>query len=279
MATIQKNQSYPDFGFAVDGRGIATDLTTGKSLSRGEVDQRIAGTGVGNIKHRRGGVAGSWDRNKQWALPAIEFGAAFLPGAGPLVSAGIGAAAKGVDRPGKSGIGFDPKAAAMGGVQGYGMGTLGNMAQGALAKALPGIAPAGASGAAAGPSLGAQGSGASNVANAAAGGGGGGGIASTIQGILGKIGGLPGVSSAANFLTGNGGLNALGTAQGINAALLQQKALDYAQKAEGTATGNWNANDPLRQAGRAGMLNPKSSVDTSALPGIRKAGNPFARMG
>ncbi len=91
---------------------------------------------------------------------------------------------------------------------------------------------------------------------------------------------LPGVASAAgNFLTGNNGLNALGVAQGFNAALLQQKALQYAKDAEGTAMGNWKANDPLRTSGRAGMLNPKSSVDISALPGIRRAGNPFARGG
>jgi hypothetical protein len=89
---------------------------------------------------------------------------------------------------------------------------------------------------------------------------------------------LPGIMSAAgNFLTGNNGLNALGAAQGLNAALLQQKALQYAKDAEGTAMGHWNANAPLREAGRAGVLNPKSSVDVSALPGIRRAGNPFAR--
>jgi hypothetical protein len=102
--------------------------------------------------------------------------------------------------------------------------------------------------------------------------------------MLGKMAsgssGLPGIMSAAGqFLTGNNGLNALGTAQGINAALLQQKALQYAKDAEGTAMGNWKANDPLRTSGRAGMLNPKSSVDISALPGIRRAGNPFARGG
>jgi hypothetical protein len=92
--------------------------------------------------------------------------------------------------------------------------------------------------------------------------------------------GLPGIMSAAGkFLTGNNGLNALGAAQGVNAALLQQKALQYAKDAEGTAMGNWKANDPLRTSGRAGMLNPKSSVDISALPGIRRAGNPFARGG
>lgn len=79
------------------------------------------------------------------------------------------------------------------------------------------------------------------------------------------------------FLTGNNGLNALGTAQGVNAALLNQKAIQYAKDAEGTAMSAWNKNAPLRDAGRAGMLAPKPSVDTSFLPGIRRAGNPFAK--
>lgn len=90
---------------------------------------------------------------------------------------------------------------------------------------------------------------------------------------------LPGIASAADFLKGNGGLNALGVGQGINAALLNKKALEYAKNAEGTAMGQWNQNAPLRDAGRAGMLAPKPSVDTSFLPGIRRAGNPFARGG
>lgn len=110
-------------------------------------------------------------------------------------------------------------------------------------------------------------------------GGGASGGGNWLGSALGKLGKLPGVSGAANFLTGNGGLNALGTAQGINAALLNKKALEYAKNAEGTAMGNWNANDPLRKAGRAGMLAPKSDVDVSFLPGIRKAGNPFANVG
>ena len=103
-----------------------------------------------------------------------------------------------------------------------------------------------------------------------------------------SVGGLPGITPASSggpdlaallgqFLTGNKGLNALGTAQGINAALLGQKAIQYAKDAEGTAMSAWNKNAPLRDAGRAGMLAPKPSVDTSFLPGIRRSGNPFAK--
>lgn len=125
---------------------------------------------------------------------------------------------------------------------------------------------------AAAPQLGLPGSGPTDVANAGAGG-------SNVAAILAALGKLPGVSSAADFLKGNSGLNALGVGQGINAALLNQKALEYAKNAEGTAMSQWNKNAPLRDAGRAGMLAPKSSVDTSFLPGIRRAGNPFARVG
>ncbi len=90
--------------------------------------------------------------------------------------------------------------------------------------------------------------------------------------------GLPGIVSVLDFLKGNNGLNALGTAQGVNAALLGQKSSQYAKDALGSVNSNWNANAPLRDAGRAGMLAPKPSVDTSFLPGIRKA-NVFARGG
>lgn len=263
MANIKKGQSYPDLGFRVDAKGIATDLTTGKSLSRAEVDKRLAGTGMSNIAKQRGGVAGTYDRNKKIIVPAAEILSAMLPGVGPLVSAGIGAAT-GFDRPGQGGIGYDLGKGALGAASGYALGKVGDMAGNAIGGAM------------AKPSLGAVGSGATDVANAGAGGG--------VKGLVSSA--LPGIVSAAQGGMGMGGgpgggspdwLKALLVGgQGINAAQLMGKSLDYAKNAEGTAMSNWNANAPLREAGRAGMLNPKSSVDTSFLPGIRSA-NPFAR--
>lgn len=100
-------------------------------------------------------------------------------------------------------------------------------------------------------------------------------------------GGLPGVSAvgsgggsslldkAGNFLTGNNGLNALGIAQGVNAAQLGAKSTDYATKAADTAQQNWDANAPLRTAGRAGILNP-TTPDLSQLTAIRGS-NPFGK--
>lgn len=260
-SALQKGQSYPAFGFTVDGKGIATDLRTGRSLSRAEVDARLKGSGVSNFKRERGGVNEFYDRNKNVIVPVLDVAATTLTG-GAIPPGATSAVIRGADQEGRRfGSTFDVGDAA----RGYATGRLANMGADVVKSKLPGIASAG------GPSLGGVGSGASDVANANVGSGGGG-----FGGILNKIKGLPGVSSAANFLTGNGGLNALGTAQGVNAALLNQKALEYAKNAEGTAMSQWNKNASLRDAGRAGMLAPKPSVDTSFLPGIRKAGNPFA---
>lgn len=75
------------------------------------------------MARKRGGVAGIWDRNKKIIKPA----ATFLAGTfgTPALGAAVGAAMSGLDREGKSGIGFDLKKGAIGGVQGYGMGRLG----------------------------------------------------------------------------------------------------------------------------------------------------------
>lgn len=70
--------------------------------------------------------------------------------------------------------------------------------------------------------------------------GGGGGFVQGLEGLLGKAGG---------FLTGNGGLNALGVAQGVNAALQQKKAEDYAKNALGAVTQSYNERAPLRAQG------------------------------
>lgn len=72
---------------------------------------------------KRGGLAGLYDRNKgiiQAAAPVVAgaFG-------GPMAGAAVGAAMRGLDRPGKRGIGLDPFEAVKGGLSGYGAGALG----------------------------------------------------------------------------------------------------------------------------------------------------------
>lgn len=100
---------------------------------------------------KRGGLAGIFDRNKKWLTPVAELaGGAFL---GPAAGAIIGGLT-GFDREGKSGIGFDAKKGALGGLQGYGVGQIGSAGRTGLSKlfgadkAISGAsAPVGASGA------------------------------------------------------------------------------------------------------------------------------------
>jgi hypothetical protein len=96
------------------------------------------------MARKRGGIAGVWDRNKTWLTPVAEM----LGGAvNPLLGAGIGAAIGGLDRPGKSGIGVDPFHAVTGGLQGYGMGKLGQSARTGIQGMLTGGAKVAAKGA------------------------------------------------------------------------------------------------------------------------------------
>lgn len=72
---------------------------------------------------KRGGLPGLYDKSKGILnilapLAAGAFG-------GPLAGAAVGAAMRGLDRPGKRGIGFDPFAALPGAVSGYGLGGAG----------------------------------------------------------------------------------------------------------------------------------------------------------
>lgn len=86
------------------------------------------------MARKRGGLAGLWDRNKGVIKTVAPFAAGFIPGAGPMIAAGLGAAMGGLDRPGKGGIGLDLGGAVKGGVSGYGAGKLGQMTRGGLGK-------------------------------------------------------------------------------------------------------------------------------------------------
>lgn len=88
---------------------------------------------------KRGGLAGLWDRSKNVIKPVATGLAGFF--GTPLLGAAVGAAMGGLDRPGKSGIGFDAKGGALGGLSGYAMGSLGSAASGtALGQKLGGNA-------------------------------------------------------------------------------------------------------------------------------------------
>ena len=88
------------------------------------------------MARKRGGIAGLYDRNKG----VIQAAAPVLAGmvGGPLAGAAVGAAMRGLDREGKSGIGFDVGQGIKGGLSGYGSGAAGaglkNMFTGQMAK-------------------------------------------------------------------------------------------------------------------------------------------------
>lgn len=90
--------------------------------------------GMGAEKRERGGVAGAWDRNKEFIKPIAEIGVGAL--AGPWAGAALGAAMGGLDREGKSGIGFDAGQGLAEGVKGYGLGSVGDWGRGAIQRHL-----------------------------------------------------------------------------------------------------------------------------------------------
>lgn len=102
------------------------------------------------MARKRGGLAGFYDRNKG-VLQKIAPIAAGAFG-GPLAGAAVGAAMRGLDRPGKSGIGFDIGEGLQGGVSGYMAGQTGAALKGGIKNLLaPRMAErAGAKGLAAG---------------------------------------------------------------------------------------------------------------------------------
>lgn len=69
---------------------------------------------------KRGGLAGLYDRNKGLFRTAAILGGTAL--GGPAGGAAAGAAFRGLDRPGKRGIGFDVGQGIRGGLEGYAMG-------------------------------------------------------------------------------------------------------------------------------------------------------------
>jgi len=99
--------------------------------------------GMETEKRKRGGFAGAYDRNKgliQAALPTL---AGFLvPGSSMLAGALTGGLARGLDRPGQRGVGFDFNEAARGAGTGAALGGLGGGFRGAPAAPAAPKAPA-----------------------------------------------------------------------------------------------------------------------------------------
>lgn len=70
------------------------------------------------MARKRGGLAGIWDRNKGVIQKVAPAALSFVPGVGIPLAAAAGAAMRGLDRPGKSGIGFDVGQGIRGGLEG-----------------------------------------------------------------------------------------------------------------------------------------------------------------
>jgi hypothetical protein len=261
MAQLQKGQSYPELGFRVDNKGIAYDLTTGDSLAKATVDQRLQGTGTTQLAKQRGGIAGIYDRNKS-VIPIAQTALAMLPGIGPLASAGMGAL-RGFDTPGQSGVSYNAGTGLQGAATGYAAGAAGDMLGKAvgIGQTLGGGTPS---------TAGTPGTIPTAPANPA-GTGGLGGILGSLPG-LGSLGGA--ASGIAGLLGGNNGLNALIAAQGVNAAALGKKSGDYADNAMKTQNDLWNQRAGLRSAGIAGMTAAPTKLPQ--LGAIAAGGNPFA---
>lgn len=100
--------------------------------------------------------------------------------------------------------------------------------------------------------------------------------AGAVAGAASKLGSIPGLGSAASWLTGNGGKNALGLAQGINAAMLGQKSNEQARNAMGSVQSSYDERAPLRAAGIAGASNPGQGI-AARIAALPQGANPYAR--
>ena len=87
-----------------------------------------------------------------------------------------------------------------------------------------------------------------------------------LSGLLGKAG---------DFITGNGGRNALGVAQGINAAMQQRKSGQLANEALAQARSSYAERAPLRAQGLQQLMNPQTQ-DLTPLRAVMSQGNPYA---
>lgn len=86
---------------------------------------------------------------------------------------------------------------------------------------------------------------------------------------------IPGLQGVGDFLSGNGGMNGLAVAQGLNAAYTGKKAGDYAGDALKSVRQAYDANAPLRDAGRAQMLHPEQGI-AARIAAIPQGPNPYS---
>ena len=106
-------------------RRAGADGRNSREERMGIRNQLRAEQGLGAERRRRGGLAGTWDRNKQVIKPLVSGALGMVPGIGFGLAAGAGALMGGLDREGKSGVGFDVGQGLKGGVSGAAAGAAG----------------------------------------------------------------------------------------------------------------------------------------------------------
>jgi hypothetical protein len=255
---VAKNPQIRAIEEEADRLSRADGKTSHKERFRIRAELR-AQAGLGKEKKKRGGAAGVWDRNKDVIVPIAAGALGLMTGgvATPMLAA---AAARGLDREGKGGIGFDVGNAARGAMEGAAAGSIGKFAGGLM----PGAGAAGAT--AATPA--ASASQAMRVADPINGGmvtiGGG---AAPIAAAPASSFSLPQIASKAkDWLTANGGRNALSAATAASGVLQQQRGNQMMADAAKAEERRWAENAPLRNSGRDRLM--------AGVPG-----NPFAQGG
>lgn len=246
-----KNPKVREIEKEAKARSLADDGKTSHAERFAIRAQLRDEAGLGKEQRVRGGLARVYDNEKRWLMPALSLAAGLVPGLNAAVPALLGAT-KGFDREGQSGIGFDLEQGIKGGLSGYGLGkaggALGDLAGigGGASGALPVPPPAGA----------ASGAASTSGAIPAAARGGFGGFVDRAKGLL----------TPENIAIG---------LQGLNAARGMAKETSLTNEAVGLDRDRWQAGEPLRDAGRSGMLAP-NVADTSHLRTLAGRGNPFA---
>lgn len=101
-----KNPAVRDIELEASKRA-ASDGMSSRAERMSIRNQLRAEKGMSAEKRKRGGLAGAWDRNKSTIKPLVSGALGLIPGIGVPLAAGAGALMSGLDRPGRSGVGFD----------------------------------------------------------------------------------------------------------------------------------------------------------------------------
>lgn len=230
------------------------------------------------MARKRGGLAGLYDRNKGLIRTAATIGGSLL--GGPAAGAAIGAAFRGLDREGKSGIGFDIGQGLRGAAEGYATGKLTGAAKSSIGKMLAPKLPSVMAPDAIGMTNTMLGGG------AGAGAGAGGGIAGGM-GAIGNAASAPDVGSLAGKTAGAAGRGAGGGGGGGAGRLSRvagfvernPKTIEMATKGLTSQLPDPQAQRQLDiQQGNLDLLRQRQSLEEEEFRGRQRAGQATREM-